>query len=475
MNFTILDIALLVIFAISVSIFLFLHKKNLKKDGLMILYRTKLGMKLIDSFGKKHKTLLTVLSYISIITGFILMGLMIYFFGKLVWTYIFQSQVVKLMKIPPIMPLIPYLPQMFKLSFLPPFYFTYWILILAIVAISHEFSHGIFMRRYNIKIKSTGFGFFPFFLPVFLAAFVEQDEKNMEKKKIFPQMAVLSAGTFANVIIGILFAIILILFFTFSFSPAGVVFDSYTYSIISSSTIISINNSTVENLDYSNFLDSINEKGLTEVKTENGSFLITKSFLESQKENENYFYLYNNAPAIKENLSNTIIKINGNSVKSKTELANELSKYSPEDKIIITTLEDDAYVDYEIVLDRYPENESLPYLGIGFLTSESSGILGTLKNLFLSFKDSNVYYESNFEAAEFIYNLLWWLVLISFSVALINMLPVGIFDGGRFFYLAILGITKSENKAKKAYSLMTYIFLALLAVIMVFWAINLWK
>ena len=475
MNFTILDIAFLVIFAISVSVFLFLHKKNLKKDGLMILYRTKLGMKLIDSFGKKHKKLLGVLSYISIITGFILMGVMVYFFGKLVWTYIFQSQVVKLVKVPPIMPLIPYLPQMFNLSFLPPFYFIYWIVILAVVAISHEFSHGIFMKKYGIKIKSTGFGFFPFFLPVFLAAFVEQDEKSMEKKKIFPQMAVLSAGTFANVVTGILFAIVLILFFTFSFSPAGVVFDSYTYSIVSSSAIIAINNSTIENLSYSNFLDSINEEGLTEVRTENETFLITKSFLEEQRGNEKYFYLYNDAPAIKENLSNTIIKINGNSVRSRTELSDELSKHSPGDKIIITTLEDDAYVDYEVVLDKYPENEDLPYLGIGFLTSESSGIMGTLKKLFLSFKDSNVYYESNFEAADFIYNLLWWLVLISFSVALINMLPVGIFDGGRFFYLAVLGITKSENKAKKAYSLITYIFLALLIVIMAFWAINLWK
>ena len=71
-------------------------------------------------------------------------------------------------------------------------------MILAIVAIIHEFAHGIFMRKYKIHIKSTGFGFFPFFLPVFLAAFVEQDEKSMNKASIFQQKAVLAAGTFAK-------------------------------------------------------------------------------------------------------------------------------------------------------------------------------------------------------------------------------------------------------------------------------------
>jgi membrane-associated protease RseP (regulator of RpoE activity) len=55
------------------------------------------------------------------------------------------------------------------------------------------------------------------------------------------------------------------------------------------------------------------------------------------------------------------------------------------------------------------------------------------------------------------------------------MLPVGIFDGGRFFYLAVLAITKSEKKAKKAFSLMTGLFLLLLALTMIFWGINLFR
>jgi hypothetical protein len=60
-------------------------------------------------------------------------------------------------------------------------YFTYWIVAIALVAIFHEGFHGIFARFYNIKIKSTGFGF----LGPFLAFFVEQDDKQMQKAKPF--------------------------------------------------------------------------------------------------------------------------------------------------------------------------------------------------------------------------------------------------------------------------------------------------
>ncbi len=143
--------------------------------------------------------------------------------------YLFFPEIVRMVKIPPIMPLIPYLPQAFKLDFLPPFYFTYWIVILAIIAISHEFAHGIFAAYNKIKIKTTGFGFFPFFLPIFLAAFVELDEKKMAKHKKLEQMAILSAGTFANVICAGIFLLVLWGFFSLAFIPGGELFQKHGY------------------------------------------------------------------------------------------------------------------------------------------------------------------------------------------------------------------------------------------------------
>jgi membrane-associated protease RseP (regulator of RpoE activity) len=50
------------------------------------------------------------------------------------------------------------------------------------------------------------------------------------------------------------------------------------------------------------------------------------------------------------------------------------------------------------------------------------------------------------------------------------MLPVGIFDGGRFFYLTIWGITKNEKLARNLFKFTTYFILFLLLILMLKWA-----
>src|SRR3989344_7022338 len=139
MNFIVYDLVFLAAFAIFVSVFLYTRRKNLKRDGLLFLYKTSWGINLIEKTGEKYKKTLGVLSYVSIATGYILMVVMFYMLGKIVYLYITLPAIVREIKIPPITPLIPYLPQVFGLDFLPPFYFTYWIVIIAIIAISHEF------------------------------------------------------------------------------------------------------------------------------------------------------------------------------------------------------------------------------------------------------------------------------------------------------------------------------------------------
>jgi hypothetical protein len=202
----------------------------------MYLYRTKLGMKIIDYIGGKYKRTLKVISYLSIICGYFLMLVMTYLLGQLVYIYLKTPELVRAVKIPPLMPLIPYFDSLFKIDFLPPFYFTYWIVAIAIVAIFHEFSHGILMRRYGIRIKSTGFGF----LGPFLAAFVEQDDIQMQKKNKFAQLSVLSAGTFINVILSIIFFLLLAFFFLLAYSPAGALFNTYSFGIVNTQNITSI-------------------------------------------------------------------------------------------------------------------------------------------------------------------------------------------------------------------------------------------
>ncbi len=155
MAFIVYDVILLILFAVFVSIFLYLGRKNLKREGLLFLYKAKWGIKLINYTGNKYKTALKFLSYISIGLGYILMAGIIYLFGKLVYIYTTLPHLVKTVKVPPVMPLIPYVDKL--VPGLPEFYFTYWIIILAIIAITHEFAHGIFAAYNKIKIKSRNF------------------------------------------------------------------------------------------------------------------------------------------------------------------------------------------------------------------------------------------------------------------------------------------------------------------------------
>lgn len=471
--FTAIDLTLLVLFVISISIFLYRKRKNLKKEGLLLLYKTSWGMKVINNTGKRYKKTLDALSYFILGLGYILMGAMIYLLGKIVYIYIAYPSIVKAIKIPPITPLVPYLPQAFKLDFLPPFYFTYWIVILAIIAITHEFMHGIYMRRYGIKINSTGFGFFPFFFPIFLAAFVEQDEKSMNKSKNLHQMVVLAAGTFANVVTSIVFFILMVLFFSCAFTPAGAEFNTYSYSIISMSGIISVNNISVDNPDYSKILSMIDSEGFSEIKTKNRTYLLNQEILDEQKNSEtNYIILYDDSPAIKAGINGTIIKVNEIPIKDWEEFGEELLKYSPGENITLTTKNKEEIKEYEITLMENPEDSEKPWVGIGYMEQTRSGTLGKVVEKISSFKKQYIHYEPKFEAATFIYNLLWWMVLISISVALMNMLPMGIFDGGRFFYLTILSITKNKKKAELWFKISTNFLLFLFLLLMIFWGLS---
>src|SRR3989344_1332356 len=371
MNFIKYDIILLILFVLFVSLFLYRNRKNLKRDGLLFLYKTKWGIKLIDKTEKKF---------------------------------------------PPITPLIPYLPQAFKLDFLPPFYFIYWIVVLAVIAISHEFAHGIFMRRYNIKIKSTGFGFFPFFLPIFLAAFVEQDEKSMVKASKFQQKAVLAAGTFANILTAILFFAIMILFFSLAFSPAGVSFENpygmenYAYGIVGIGNITAINGTQLLNPSYQGILNSIKDEKMQKIETTNGNYSISKRFLEIQNNNEGYIFAYLDAPAINSGLTGAITEIDNSKIQSLEDLSKKFEEYSPGDEVNIKTTKGN----YEVVLGEHPLNPEEPWLGIFFQKSQKGTFLGKVIN-FLSVKKPNIYYESEIgDAGDFIFNFLLWVVFICF-------------------------------------------------------------
>ena len=292
----------------------------------------------------------------------------------------------------------------------------------------------------------------------------------MAKKKKFDQIAVLSAGAFANVLTGIFFFIILIIFFSLAFAPSGISFDTYPSALVNTSSIIAIGNMSMNNPSYQQILNSLNNSGLNEIITTNGNYLASKDFI-VQQNGSSQLILYGDAPAIRANLESVILEINGQKVTSTQELANDLHQYPPGENVTFTVLGNNSEpYNRTIILGQNPSNSSESWLGIGFYQSSNQGFLTNLVSFLSSFKKNNIYYASVIgDVGIFIYNLLWWLVIISFSVALVNMLPMGIFDGGRFFYLTIWAVTKNEKVAKWAFKLATYLFLFLLFLVMFFW------
>jgi len=487
-SFYIYDITFLVIFSLFVGIFLYRRRRNLKKEGIMYLYRTKLGIRFINYVGGKYKKTLSVLGFIGVVCGYLLMVSMIYFLYKLVYVYLFSPDIVRQIKIPPLIPLVPYLPEAFNVSFLPPFYFTYWIISIAVIALFHEFAHGIIARRYNVPILTTGFGF----LGPFLAAFVEPDEKKMLKKSKYQQIAILSAGVFTNLVLALIFFLLLSLFFVSTYAPAGAIFNTYTPEIIEISSISIIGGKLVESPTKENILNIINKNNLTDdlVLGSNGNninftkiisndqdyYTNIKSFkeqLERLEKNEELVVVYENLPAIRAGLRGAIVKINNNNIKEYNDLAEVMKNFKPGEKIMITTIDkikEKKVLEYEITLAEDSNEKGRAVIGIGVISIKGR-ILGKIADFFNFFKKPGTHYEPKFNAdlIIFIYNLIWWLALINLSVALINMWPVAIFDGGRMFFLTILAITGSEKFAKYAFAFMTYLILGSLLLLMVGW------
>ena len=462
-SFIIYDLAFMILFGIVALLFFNKNKKNVKKQGWIFLYHSKVGIKWMDKVVSKFGKILNPMRYIVVGTGYFLMIAMMWMIGFAAYRYITLPIPKQLQGMPPIAPLIPYFPKLFGMeSFFPPLYFTYFLVALAIVAVSHEFAHGVFARLHKIKVKTTGLAFFgPFF-----GAFVEPDEKQMQKAKKFPQLSVLAAGVFANLVMALIFILLLWGFFAYSFEPSGVSFNTYSQAIISVPAIVSLNENLISDISQ---VTAFSKEGLNKIVVDNTDFWIPEESLKKAlEENLEQLIVFDNAPAINANLQGIISKINEVNIKSRNGLIETLGTLTPGEIIEIETIQNDVVVKYDIEL---AERNGKAFLGIGFYEPPVKGLTSFLRTQFYKIKDPFVYYTPTWDGdfVQFIYDLLWWIVVINILVALFNMLPVSILDGGRFFYLTVWGITGNEKWGKKAFSYATWAILAILALMMARW------
>lgn len=195
-----------IVFVFLLSLFLYLKRDRLVVQKILhpiiyfVMYRTKLGIHSMDVIASKFGRSLKVISFIGIIVGFV---------GMIFISYELIGNTVKLFTSPDSVPGIkPVMPFAAKGVFFVPF--LYWIISIFVIAIVHEFSHGMVSRAYNIPVKSSGFAFLGVVVPLIPAAFVEPDEKKLVKKSAIAQLSVFVAGPFSNIVCaGLLFLFVL--------------------------------------------------------------------------------------------------------------------------------------------------------------------------------------------------------------------------------------------------------------------------
>lgn len=191
-----LDLIFALVFYCLLILFLYKHKKNVQVQGKIVaLYRTRVGITLMDKIARACPRFLKVLGILGVIIGFVGMAVIFYLLAKGTFDLIFVPSAQ-----PAVAPVIPGI----KIPGLPVLSFWHWILAIFFVAVVHEYSHGIFARVYGTKVKSSGIALFG---PI-LGAFVEPDEKQLQKRSRAAQLSVFAAGPFSNILWGVLFLLL---------------------------------------------------------------------------------------------------------------------------------------------------------------------------------------------------------------------------------------------------------------------------
>ncbi len=481
------DIGFLILCLAALALAIYLKRDKFKRQGLIYLYPTQLGVKFIDRTAKKFPKTLHFLKYLVISWGYVLLIGGVWMILASVYLYIRSPVISQVIKAPPIFPVIPYFTNFFQLdSFFPPFYFIYFLCAIAIVAVVHEYAHGIFARLYKIKIHSTGFAF----LGPFLGAYVEPDEKQTDKSPKVAQLSIQASGVFANTVAALIAGALLLLLFSLSFSPSGVnIINGYPTALTTTESVLPFVNST-----------SLNSGELIPVIINNSTYYLHPAFINASLINNlNYTQVYLNSPALKAQLTGppdpsqaygisvAIKKIDGKKITTQEELFSTLSSHKPGEEITVKTITTKSRIlstlhpiysgeekTYKLKLGN---NNGTALLGIRVVPGSSSdGKLAHLMSyLFFSpIKDLSIYYESNIgEFGIFLYYLLWWIAILNVFVALFNMLPLGPLDGGKFLLLTVWGITKNKKTGEIAFSIATWVLLAALILMMLKWAFGL--
>jgi membrane-associated protease RseP (regulator of RpoE activity) len=198
----------LIVFLAWIALIYVLHKRkwfekhNMSLMGPAVMWRTKRGRELVDKLARPKR----FWTFYGRMALWVCAGAMVTIMVLLLWEATLVSRISKapspelILGIPGINPIIPV---------------GYGILALAVGIAVHEIAHGIMTRNGDMKVLSLGLLFLVF--PV--GAFVEPDEKQLQKTTRSKRARVFAAGPATNILVGLVILVIFSGLFMSSLKP----------------------------------------------------------------------------------------------------------------------------------------------------------------------------------------------------------------------------------------------------------------
>ncbi len=198
------------------ALMVYRDRRNFRRESILLLRRTKAGRGFIRRAGERFPGFWRALGTIGVFAGFGASIYMVYFLiERLVNTIMVPSSV------PPLGFVLPTPAATGTIApgvFLVPFW--HWIISIGVLVLVHEGLHGIMAAMERTRIKSLGWGI----LAVIPLAFVEPDEKQLERKGPWAQLRVFAAGSWANFMTAGAALAVFTLFVSGIYIPLGVGF-----------------------------------------------------------------------------------------------------------------------------------------------------------------------------------------------------------------------------------------------------------
>lgn len=355
------DLLAFFLFVIILAALIYKDRKKVRLEGIMFIRRTQKGRDFIDRTAQRHKKFWGKFATLGLIVGVPVMIIgSIYLASQAAVVVAGGAEGgVRLLLPGPVNQ-----PVNVPGIFVVPWWI--WIIGIAAVIIPHEFMHGVVCRLDKIKIKSVGW----ILLVVIPGAFVEPDEKELQRAKKSTRMKVYAAGSFANLVVALAIAMIFIASFPLLFQPVGL------------------------------FVASAKDGPAIAAGLEQG----------------------------------TITELAGMRIRSQEDLTLAISRLRPGEDATVRVLTGNtpsfggwevftpqriavaggAQQEYTLKLAEHPELAGRAYMGVQPLASSYTfaGDIGTYNTAAL---------------------VLFWIFIFSFGIGLVNMLPIKPLDGGLLF------------------------------------------